>query len=85
MLIKLTFKTPDVVAIAAADAVEYLEPKTEQELQQFHDVDDNLEYWREDRQKEIEQQLARWIEYGENVTIKFDLTAGTATVVQASR
>ena len=85
MIITLTFKTPDIVQDAAVSAVALQEPTTEQELKHFHDADDNLEYWREDEAEEIKKRLAQWIQYGEVITLEFDLTANTATVCKVQK
>ena len=83
MIITLTFKTSDVVDDAVNSLMALQAPKTEQELEEFHNCDDNLVYWREDRAAEIKQRLALWIKYGEIVTITFDLINETATVCKA--
>lgn len=69
LILKLTFKTPDVM-----DQVDV------QSL--FLDLDNNDTFEsREHLEEHIREKLSKWIEYGEYVRIEFDLDKGTATVL----
>lgn len=69
MLIKLTFKTPDVVDEAAADVALQEAPS---------DVDAQF-----DVREEVREACKPWVQYGEYCTIEIDSEAGTATVLPA--
>ena len=65
MKISLTFKTPDVVS----DAVNALYEG---------EFSDDYDY--EEKSEEAQQELSKWVQYGEYVTIDFDTDKGTAVV-----
>lgn len=76
MQVRITLKDPDGVydsiqkaAEKAIAAIEGLEHDGREELV-------------ERRREKIGESLRPWIEYGEYVTLEFDLDAGTATVIR---
>lgn len=73
MKIRISFKSPDAVDYAVQDAFEYVEekdPDTDEPIKNGFTPDD------------VKEQLGKWIQYGENITIEFDLAAQTASVVK---
>lgn len=76
MKIAITFKTPDAVdhAIENADV-----PRT---VYEDGVPDDERHLVVRERTEAIREQLARWVKYGELVTIEFDLDAMTARVLE---
>ncbi len=77
MKIKISFKTPDAVSNAIADAfgTEATDPHGDSVTVIDDDVYEKAEAARE--------KLRKWVMYGEYITIEFDLEAGTATVLPA--
>lgn len=67
MIFDLTFKTPDVL-----DQVEFQEP----------DPNDEEAPTIEEQRFDLKLALSKWLKYGENVTIRFNTTRMTATVVE---
>lgn len=71
MRLCLTFKTPDVIRDSCLNAgilpIEDIPEEEEGEVLSMEDV---------------EEKLRKWIEYGEYITIEFDLEANTARVVE---
>lgn len=70
MKFRVTFKTPDVVSDAITEHIERTRPGLEDEEfdDEFNRLDDFVD---------------RWVRHGEYVTIEFDLTANSATVLRA--
>ncbi len=80
MKFTITFKTPDVVTDTVYDQIKmkmYQEEEDISELTEEHyaEIEEQT-----DREK---QKVAKWIKYGEYVTIEFDTDKGTATVQEA--
>lgn len=72
MKIQISFKCPDAVGYAVQDAFEGVEekdPDTDEPVVDGLTADD------------VKDKLAKWIQYGENITVEFDLKAGTAKVI----
>lgn len=69
MIVSVTFKTPDAVSDAVCAAYD-------------GKFSDQLDY--EEKVGEAENVLEKWVQYGEYVTIDFDLVAKTATVQELS-
>jgi len=63
MVIRVVFKTPDVVDMAIQEAI--------------GSGTDELTEMRE----QIEEALSKFVRWGEQITVEFDIEAGTATVV----
>jgi hypothetical protein len=75
MKISITFKTPDALDYAVKEIVD-----------QQHEEDDAPwdEYESEEREEALKEKFKKWVEYGELITVDFDLEAGTATVKELS-
>lgn len=74
MKLSLTFKTPDVIMPLVYVLLEQL-PAEERE-------EEDDAYLLEELEEDLKEKLSKWIEYGELVTIEFDLEAGTAKVLE---
>jgi hypothetical protein len=76
MKLTITWKTPDAGDYAIREAAEdALEGRT--------DLDSEERAWLIQEQAEaLSEALTQWVQYGELITIEFDLTAGTATVLE---
>ena len=76
MKFRLTMKDPDGVSDSVDECVrksmQGRDGLSERELAALEDI----------RRQETNDFVARWIEYGEYVTIEFDTDAGTAKVVE---
>ena len=75
MKFKVTLKDPDGFSDGINDAVKRALSGTTF----FWEKDADSVY--ESRRKTIRLGIEKWVEYGEYITIEFDTTAGTATVV----
>lgn len=75
MILQVTFKTPDAIDFAL------------QGLPEIEALPDSEygDYGKEDFKNEIKKKLAKWVKYGELITIEFDLDDMTARVVEARR
>ena len=74
MKIYVTFKTPDTVK----DAVEEQAKRMVSEWESLKPEDREME--EEGLVDETMAKLAKWVKYGECVTVEFDTVKGTATV-----
>ena len=75
MKFKVTLKDPDGFYDCITDAVESsLNGTTFSDEEEFEKIS-------EIRRENIKTAISKWVEYGEYITIEFDTTAGTATVV----
>lgn len=68
--VKVSFKTPDSVEYAARDHAEYM--ANENVPDGGWKDEDRAEYI-EEMIDEVKEKLAKWISYGECVTVSFDL------------
>lgn len=76
MKFQITFKTPDAVE----NAIEEIVPKVE--LGDFDDEEaSEADYCRQKTVDDLKEFVARWVRYGECVTIEFDTDNCTAVVV----
>lgn len=75
MKVKITMKNPDAVYDQVNEAV--TESMDGERLS-----DDEREAVREIRAERAREKLGKWIEYGEYLTVEFDLDAMTARVVE---
>lgn len=75
MKIRITFKDPDGVDFSVDRSIR----QQLGELENLHS--DEREYLIEERREEAHEQLKRWIEFKEYLTVEFDLDKGTATVI----
>jgi hypothetical protein len=73
MKVRVTLKDPDGVGDCVDEAVRGSLP-SEMDDEEKEAVFDT-------RREKVKKVLARWIEYGEYVTVEFDTDAGTAVVV----
>lgn len=73
MTIRIRFKTPDVMEHPIEDLVQQSMRVDASHFDQEQDADE--------LRKSIRKKLERWIEYGEYVTLEFDLTTMMAKVV----
>jgi hypothetical protein len=76
MKIGVTFKDPDGVYESIAQAM----AEQERGLVAGGMADDEAEAAIEIRREKVGDALRRWVEYGEYLTVEFDLDAHTATV-----
>ena len=75
MKFRVTLKDPDGFYDGITDAVESsLNGTTFSDEEEFEKIS-------ELRREKIKTAISKWVEYGEYITIEFDTTAGTATVV----
>lgn len=74
MKIRVTFKTPDAVDNAVEEAVEGVLAGADMD-------DDEADGAFEVLRDGATQAVAKWVRYGECVTVEFDTEAGTATVL----
>ncbi len=81
MKFDIAFKSPDAVFYAVQSEVEHLQP-TEAERKEFEDMghEDPTAAWRDAKIEELTEFVAKWVYYGEGVTIEFDTETGTAAV-----
>jgi len=81
----VTFKTPNAVDDPAGEEAVREATKRLTELGRGEDLGEEheelTEYWK----KSFKEFAAKWVRYGELVTIEFDTDAGTATVLPAGR
>lgn len=79
----VTFKTPDAVDDPAGEEAVREASRRLKELGRGDDLGEEheelTEYWK----KCFKAFAAKWVKYGEYVTIEFDTDAGTATVLPA--
>lgn len=76
MKLEVTWKTPDATDYTIREAAE-------RAVEDQEGVDSEERDWLIQNQAEaLSEALERWVGYGEVVTIEFDLTAGTATVLE---
>ena len=73
MIITVSMKHPDVVQDAILDAVERTRPE--------NISDEEWGEMRTTRRDAASAILAKWVEYGEYITVEFDTEAKTATVI----
>lgn len=76
MKLTITWKTPDAGDYDIREAAE-------RAVDGLADVDPDERAWLIQEQAEaISEALSKWIDYGEIMTVEFDLEAGTATVLE---
>ena len=76
MKLTISFKTPDAGDYAIREAAQSAVDGPD-------DLDEEEREWSIQEQAEaLSKALERWIGYGEEITIEFDLEAGTATVLE---
>lgn len=80
MKISVTLKDPDGVYESISQAME----EQERALVAGGMAADEAAAAIEVRRENVQQQLTRWIEYGEYLTVEFDTDAQTATVARKS-
>jgi len=78
MHVEITMKNPDCVfeaiSRAAVDSVSDASGLNEEEIKELI----------KSRQKEIEEQVSKWVKYGEYITIEIDTVRETARVIPAN-
>ena len=77
MKISITFKTPGAVYDAVDEVVD--EKRSEEESEELDDYETD---W---CKEELHDKFRKWVEYGELITIDFDMDAMTATVKEIER
>ena len=82
MKLRVSFKSPDAVYYAVAEAVRNLEPETPEEKTDFLELDGDLDRWRSWQAKQLTEFTERWVQHEETITVEFDTTAGTARLVE---
>jgi hypothetical protein len=76
MKLTISWKTPDATDYTIREAAE-------RAVEAQEGVDPEERDWLIQEQAEaLSDALERWVGYGEVITIEFDLTAGTATVLE---
>lgn len=76
MKLEVTWKTPDATDYTIREAAE-------RAVEDQEGVDSEERDWLIQNQAEaLSEALERWVGYGEVITVEFDLTAGTATVLE---
>jgi hypothetical protein len=77
MKIRVTFKDPDRMPDAVADALADVEQPSGVSAEEWSDI-------KESRSVELKAHITeRWMDYGEYLRVEFDTDAGTATVLPA--
>lgn len=74
MKFRVTVKSPDGVYESIREAAE-------ESVEPLGLDKEEAEYLCEKRQESLSEFAAKWVKYGEYITVEFDTEAGTATVV----
>lgn len=83
MKIKLTLKDPDGVYESLQLAVDDAVDADDARIAQLPDPQAAAEALREEVGEQVQRAAARWVQWGEYVSIEIDTVAGTAVVLPA--
>lgn len=76
MKFRVTFKDPDGVHDSITEVINDQLKAMPQEHLEDGEIEQNL-------REKFEEDISKWVDYGEYITVEFDTDAGTATVVPA--
>lgn len=77
MKFSISFKDSGALPDCLGDVVHHDVEPTEKELEEYCG---DLAAWKHAKRDELEEFVAKWVEWGEYIRIEFDTEKGTATV-----
>lgn len=81
MKLQITFKNPDGVADSIADAIHFESMENTDFLMLSEQEQEEI---KENKRKELLEQISPWVEYGEYVTIEINTDDNTAKVLKVN-